>query len=72
MSDDGRVAQMERPSLVTDVDVRCWRCNRLLGALLTRPYSLRCRCGAQNSSPPDWVHESAPAEPGRSVGGLQN
>jgi hypothetical protein len=50
-----RVAQIERA--VTDTDVKCWRCGRKIAALLTRPWSLRCRCGAQNSSPPEWVQD---------------
>lgn len=36
---------------VTDEAPRCWRCNRLLAVLVTRPWVIRCsRCKAENKS----------------------
>lgn len=48
---DGYGDQVEpHPS---DSAVRCWRCARLLAALVTRPWSIKCsRCKAENESPP--------------------
>ncbi len=38
---------------VTDKEPRCWRCNRVLAHLATRPWSIDChRCHAQNKSEP--------------------
>lgn len=33
-----------------DIEPRCWRCNRMLAKLLTRPWHIDCpRCHAHNS-----------------------
>lgn len=38
---------------ITDRDVRCWRCRRMLALLATRPYRFVCpKCHAANGSPP--------------------
>jgi hypothetical protein len=38
----GRVSQ-------SDQNPRCWRCNRMLAVLVTRPWVIACgRCKAQN------------------------
>ena len=35
---------------IVDVSPRCWRCNRKLGELLTRPWEVTCtRCKATNA-----------------------
>jgi len=40
-------------SLVTDTEIRCWNCKRLLIAKASRPWEIKChRCRSQNSSPP--------------------
>lgn len=34
----------------SDEKPRCWRCNRLLAVLVTRPWAITCtRCKAQNA-----------------------
>jgi phage FluMu protein Com len=34
---------------VSDADVRCWRCDKLLAELVSRPWRIRCRfCKAVN------------------------
>ena len=46
-------------AVATDQRPRCWRCGRVLGKLLTRPWEMRClRCKASNSSPTDAVRLS--------------
>src|SRR5215204_4429309 len=54
-----RVAQIERPLSVQDIDVRCWRCRRLLAEQVTRPWCITCpRCKARNQSEPVEVTNS--------------
>lgn len=47
-----RAGARSRPDVAgQDVDARCWRCNRLLAELLTRPWRIKCsRCKAPNQS----------------------
>jgi hypothetical protein len=36
----------------TDVQVRCWRCDRLLAERVGRPWDITCqRCKAKNKAP---------------------
>jgi hypothetical protein len=51
----GGAASSSRPSLspqvqaVQETGVRCWRCERLLAEMVTRPWAIRCgRCKARN------------------------
>lgn len=38
---------------VLDIDVRCWRCKKLLIEMAARPWKARCaRCKETNVSPP--------------------
>lgn len=35
--------------VVTDEKPRCWRCNRVLAWMVTRPWAIKCgRCRAEN------------------------
>ncbi len=50
---------------MTDENPRCWRCNKILAAFLTRPWSLQCKgrwnreaCKAVNDSSERDVVES--------------
>lgn len=37
---------------VTDRKPRCWRCDRVLAEVATRPWCIRChKCKANNGSP---------------------
>lgn len=46
----------------TDEAPRCWRCNRLLALMLTRPWKMSCpRCKALNQ-------DAARGEPGAAKG----
>ena len=36
---------------VTDYEPRCWKCGRMLGKYISRPWSIRCRrCKANNQA----------------------
>ena len=39
------------PSLVTDHNPRCWKCDKKLGESVTRPWHIKCRCKAVNIYP---------------------
>ena len=36
-----------------DTQPRCWRCNKLLAEMVTRPWTIKCmRCKVENNSQP--------------------
>ena len=48
-----RKSDWKLQQLVTDIYPRCWRCNKLLGEELTRPWRIECqRCHAMHNSQP--------------------
>jgi hypothetical protein len=39
--------------VVTDTNIRCWKCDKLLIEIASRPWRIRCRgCRSKNQSPP--------------------
>lgn len=38
---------------ITDIEPRCWRCDRMLAYLMSRPWRVKCsKCNAINASEP--------------------
>ena len=57
---DGLVVHDSGPSLVTDSDPRCWKCDKKFAEYFTRPWHVNCeRCKAANIYP----HPSQGAAP---------
>ena len=41
---------------VIDYEPQCWRCRRVLGGSMARPWNVKCRrCKALNYSKPEWM-----------------
>ena len=44
------MSNSQLPAHKTIINPKCWRCERILAAKITTPYSLRCsRCKATNA-----------------------